>query len=52
MDTIKMQAIVSKELAQKFRKTAGQKFGAKKGTISKAFTEALEEWIKNQENVK
>ncbi len=53
MNTIKMQVIVSKELAQRFRETAGRKFGARKGTISKAFTQALEEWIeKEAEKVK
>ncbi len=46
MGNIKMQVVVDEELARKFREKAGQKFGARKGTISRAFSKALEEWIK------
>ena len=41
-----MQVIVSIELAQKFREKVGQKMGARKGVISEAFSQALEDWIK------
>lgn len=44
--TIKMQVIVSEELATKFREKVGQKYGARKGAISDAFSEALQDWVK------
>jgi len=37
------------DLEERVRKTAVKKFGAKKGFLSKAFVEALEEWLKKNE---
>lgn len=37
---------VEDELEKRFRDAAGAKFGAKKGSLQKAFKEAAELWIK------
>ena len=47
-ETIKLQVIVTKQLADEFRAKVGQKLGANKGAISQAFTEALTDWIKKK----
>ena len=41
-----MNVILPDELEEKFRQEVGKRFGAKKGTITKAFIEAIELWIK------
>ena len=41
----KMTAILPDELEERFRQEVGKRFGAKKGTITKAFIEAVELWI-------
>jgi hypothetical protein len=37
---------VTEDLDDRFRKEVGKRFGAKKGSLRKAVTEALELWIK------
>jgi len=44
-----VRAIVSDELEQKFRKLAMEKFGYKKGSITKALEDAIEDYIKKNE---
>lgn len=44
-ETTKMQVIVDKDLADKFRAKVGAKMGARKGAISEAFSQALKDWI-------
>lgn len=34
------------DLEEKFRKEAGKRFGAKKGSLKKAIMEAIELWMK------
>lgn len=45
-----VRAIVSDELELKFRKIAMEKFGYKKGSITKALEEAIQEYIKKNKN--
>jgi hypothetical protein len=42
----RMQIVISDQLEKEIRKKAAEKFGFKKGSISKAFEIALEEWLK------
>lgn len=45
----KINLVVSDELEKRFRDAVYKKFGLKRGNITKAVDEALEEWIvKNQ----
>jgi len=48
MSNVKMQVVISEELADKFRAKVGEKLGAKKGNISIAFSQALTDWIKKK----
>jgi len=45
-----IRGIVSEELEGKFRKLAMKKFGYGKGSLSKALTEALKNWIDHTED--
>ncbi len=40
-----IRAVINQESEAKFRQLAMKKFGYGKGSISKALTEALENWI-------
>ena len=42
----KINLIVSDELEKEFRDAVYRKFGMKRGNITKAVAEALQEWIK------
>ncbi len=44
-----IRAVIDKEAETKFRQLAMKKFGYGKGSISKALTEALENWIRAYE---
>jgi len=48
MPNTKMQVIVDQKLADEFRQKVGEKYGAKKGSISEAFSQALKDWIKKK----
>jgi hypothetical protein len=43
----KMNIVLKDELEQKFRKAVFETKGMKKGNISEALEEAIEQWIKN-----
>ena len=40
------------DLDKKFRETVGQTMGYKRGNFTKAFVEALNDWIEKQEKAK
>lgn len=40
------------DLEERFRKEAGRRFGAKKGSLGKAIVEAVESWIKAEPEIK
>jgi hypothetical protein len=42
----KINLVVSDELEKKFRDAVYKKYGLKRGNITKAVDEALEDWIK------
>ena len=42
----RLNVTISDDLEERFRKEVGKRLGAKKGVISKAFKEAIEQWIK------
>lgn len=44
-----VRAIVSDELERKFRKMAMERFGYRKGSITKALEEAVKDYIKKNE---
>lgn len=44
-----VRAIVSDELEEKFRKVAMEKFGYKKGSLTKALEEAIKDYIRKAE---
>ena len=44
-----IRGVVSEELEEKFRKLAMEKFGYRKGSLSKALEEALRHWITKNE---
>ena len=46
----RLYVIVSDELEDRFRKEAGRRFGAKKGSVKKALREALELWVKTSKH--
>jgi len=48
----RMSIVLSDELEEKFRKVVAGKYGWKKGALSEAIEEAVEEWIKKQETEK
>ena len=41
----KMSVVIPDKLEERFRQEVGKRFGAKRGTITKAFIEAIELWI-------
>ncbi len=41
----RMQIVLSDELEDKLRKKAGLMYGVKKGSISKAVEEAINDWV-------
>lgn len=43
-----MQVVISEELVDRFRAKIGEKLGARKGAISEAFSQALNDWIKKK----
>ncbi len=43
----RMQIVISDKTENELRSKAAQKFGLKKGSISKAIEEAINRWIKN-----
>lgn len=43
----KINVVLDDKLEQKFRKAIFQRKGMKKGNISKALEEAIEQWIKS-----
>lgn len=43
-----MHIVLPDELEKKFRMEVGRRFGAKKGNLTKAIIEAIELWIRNQ----
>lgn len=47
-----MQIKIDKELEKEFRLKAGAIFGAKKGALALALTQAIQSWLKNQGNKK
>jgi len=47
-----MNIVLHKDLEERFRKAVFEKKGMKKGNISEAIEEALEEWIKQRETKK
>ncbi len=49
METITIN--VSEEIAEEFRKKAEEKFGKKKGYLSKAVSEAFMEWLNKQDDL-
>lgn len=44
----RMNIIISDELEEKFREMVFVKYGLKKGNITKAAEEAINEWIKRE----
>lgn len=42
-----IRGVITEKLEQKFRMFAMQKFGYRKGSISKALREALHDWIED-----
>jgi predicted nucleic acid-binding protein len=44
----RMNIIVSDEVEKKFREVIFRKYGMKKGNITKAVEEAINEWIKQE----
>ncbi len=46
---MKMQIVLKDDTALKFRKTAYEKFGYQRGSLSKAAEEAISEWVKKNE---
>lgn len=46
-----LNVIIPDELDEKFRKLAAKKFGLRKGFLSKAVIEALEEWVEKNGGV-
>ncbi len=48
LDMGKMNVVLSDELEEKFRNAVFQVKGMKKGNISEALEEALEEWISRE----
>jgi hypothetical protein len=45
----KIDLIISDELEKKFRETIFKRYGLKKGNISKAIEEAIDDWINKVE---
>ena len=45
----RMSIVLSDDLEQRFRKAVALKYGWKKGALSEAVEEAIEDWIKNQQ---
>lgn len=41
-----MQIVLSDDLEERLRRKASEKFGFKKGSISKAIEEAIKEWLR------
>jgi hypothetical protein len=48
----KMNIVLPDDIEEKFRKAVFEKKGMKKGNISEALEEAVNEWIKEQEELK
>lgn len=48
-ETEKLTCNVDSELLERFRELAGKKYKFKRGALTNAVTEALEDWIKKQE---
>jgi len=46
----KMNIVLDDKIEDKFRKTVFQRKGMKKGNISQALEEAIEQWIKENPN--
>ena len=44
----RIDVMLPDELEERFRKEVGKKLGMKKGNISKAVQEAIEDWINNK----
>jgi hypothetical protein len=44
----RINIVVSDEMEQKFRKAVFRKYGMKKGNITKAAEQAIQEWIENE----
>lgn len=45
----RMSIVLSDEVEERFRKVVAAKYGWKKGALSEAIQEAIEDWIKKQE---
>jgi len=48
----RMSIVLSDKLEEKFRKVVAAKYGWKKGALSEAIEEAVEEWIRKQRTEK
>jgi hypothetical protein len=48
----KMNIVIDDELEERFRKSVFEKKGMKKGNISEALEEAVEAWIKREDEIK
>lgn len=44
----RLNVILPDDLEEKFRKEVGKRFGAKRGSLSEAFREAVELWIEQR----
>jgi len=48
----KMNVVIKDDLEKRFRKAVFESKGMKKGNISEALQDAMEKWIKEQEELK
>lgn len=48
----RLQVVLSDDTEERLRKRAAEKFGLKKGTMSKAIEEAITEWLKKEKSGK
>lgn len=44
----RLNVSISDDLEEKFRKEVGRRLGAKRGSLSKAFAEAVELWMRKR----
>lgn len=48
----RMNLVVSDKVEEKFRETVFRKYGMKKGNITKATEQALQEWIEREKKAR